>query len=108
MGFGGIDWFVMAYRRFLGASSESDAWMAIPFLLHSILGAIVFAATGSMPVAILYVEVVLIYGTEIPTGFGVFRCQRLVGLVRVLTGTCLMYLTHGTVFNIALGRHWWA
>ena len=63
----GIHWFAMAYRRYVGASSEPDAWMAIPFLLISILGAIVSAAAGSMAVAILYVGIVLIYGTEIPT-----------------------------------------
>jgi formate dehydrogenase major subunit len=27
---------------------------------------------------------------------------------QVLTGMWLMHLTYGTVFNIALGRHWWA
>ena len=104
----GIDWFAMAYRRYLGASSEPDAWMAIPFLLISILGAIVSAGAGSTAVAILYVGVALIYGTEIPTRFGVFHGQRLVGLWQVLTGIWLMYLTYGTVFNIALGRRWWA
>ncbi|HZI72488.1 MAG TPA: hypothetical protein VFD73_00385, partial [Gemmatimonadales bacterium] len=81
---------------------------AIPFLLFSILGTIVSAASGSMAVAILFVGVVLVYGTEIPTRFGVFRGQRLIGLWQVLTGMWLMYLTYGTVFNIALGRHWWA
>jgi len=31
-----------------------------------------------------------------------------VGLWQVFTGIWLMYLTYGTVFNIALGGHWWA
>ena len=43
-----------------------------------------------------------------PLLVGVFRGDRLVGLWQVLTGMWLMYLTYGTVFNIALGRHWWA
>jgi hypothetical protein len=104
----GIHWLALAYRRYVGASSEPDAWMAIPFLGMSILGAIVSVAAGSIAVAILYVGVALIYGTEIPTRFGIFRGQRLVGLWQVLTGIWLMYLTYGTVFNIALGRRWWA
>ncbi len=104
----GVHWCALAYRRYVGASSEPDAWMAIPFLLFSILGVLVSAAAGSIAVAILYVGVALIYGTEIPTRFGVFRGQRLVGLWQVLTGIWLMYLTYGAVFNIALGRHWWA
>jgi hypothetical protein len=78
--------------------------MAIPFLLLSILGAIVFAAAGSIPVVILFVGVAFIYVTEIPTRFGVFRGHRLVGLWQVFTGIWLMYLTYATVFNIALGR----
>ena len=61
-----------------------------------------------MAVAILYALVVLIYATEIPTRFGVFRGQRLIGLCQILTGIWLMYLTYATVFNITLGRHWWA
>jgi hypothetical protein len=104
----GVHWFAMAYRRYVGASSEPDAWMAIPFLLLSVLGATVFAAAGSNAVAILFVGLALVYATEIPTRFGVFRGHRLVGLWQVLTGIWLMYLTYGTVFNIALGRHWWA
>jgi hypothetical protein len=104
----GIHWLVIAYRRYLGASSEPDAWMSIPFLLISILGAIISAAAGSLAVVILYVGVALIYATEIPTRFGIFHGHRLVGLWQVLTGIWLMYLTYGTIFNIALGKHWWA
>jgi hypothetical protein len=104
----GIYWFATAYRRYVGASSEPDAWMAIPFLLLSILGTMVSAAAGSNAVAILFIGVALVYATEIPTRFGVFRGQRLIGLWQVLTGIWLIYLTYGTVFNIALGRHWWA
>jgi hypothetical protein len=69
--------------------------MAIPFLLFSILGAMVFAAARSNAVAILIIGVALGYATEIPTRFGVFRGQRLVGLWQVFTGIWLMYLTYG-------------
>lgn len=104
----GIHWFALAHRRYIGAGAEPDAWMAVPFLLLSILGATVFAAAGSIPVTILFTGLALVYATEIPTNFGVFRGHRLVGLWQVLTGIWLMYLTCATVFNIALGRHWWA
>jgi hypothetical protein len=59
-------------------------------------------------VVILFIGVALIYVTEIPTLFGVLHGHRLIGLWQVLTGIWLMYLTHATVFNIALGRQWWA
>lgn len=104
----GIHWFAMAYRRYIGANSELEAWMAIPFLLLSILGVIVFDMANAPPVAILFVGLSLVYATEIPTHFAVLRGERLVGLWQVLTGIWLIYLTYGTVFNIALHRHWWA
>jgi len=104
----GIHWFALAHRRYIGASTEPDAWMAIPFLLLSILGATVFAAAGAIPVTILFAGLALVYATEIPTRFGFFRGHRLVGLWQVLTGIWLMYLTCATIFNIALGGHWWA
>src|SRR2546423_4851751 len=103
----GIHWFALAYRRYIGASSELEAWMAIPFLLLSILGAAVFAKAGASAVAILFVGLSLIYATEIPTRFGVLRGERLVGFWQVLTGLWLIYLTYGTVLNAALHEHWW-
>src|SRR5258705_906731 len=43
----GIHWFALAYRRYTSAGSALEGWMAIPFLLPSILGAIVFAMAGA-------------------------------------------------------------
>src|SRR3954467_8723873 len=51
----GVHWFALAYRRYIGAGSALEAWMAIPFLLLSILGAIVFAMAGTAAVSILFV-----------------------------------------------------
>jgi hypothetical protein len=103
----GIHWFAMAYRRYIGARGELEGWMAIPFLLLSILGAIVFAMAGAAAVSILFVGLSLIYATEIPTHFGVLRGERLVGFWQVLTGAWLIYLTYGTVLNVSLHEHWW-
>jgi hypothetical protein len=103
----GVHWFAMAYRRYIGASSELEAWMAIPFLLLSILGVVVFAAAGAPAVAILFVGLSLVYATEVPTHFGLLAGKRLVGFWQVLTGIWLVYLTYGTVFNAALHKHWW-
>jgi hypothetical protein len=103
----GIHWFCLAHRRYVGASSAPDAWMAIAFLLISILGAAIFASAGSIPVAVLFIGLSLIYATEIPTRFGIFPGHRLVGLWQALTGVWLMYLTYGVAFNTALGKHWW-
>ena len=103
----GIHWFALAHRRYIGASGEPEAWMAIPFFLLSVLGAAVFGLAGVLPVTILFVGLALIYATEIPTRFGLVRGERLVGLWQLLTGIWLIYLTYGTVLNIALHKHWW-
>jgi hypothetical protein len=103
----GIHWFAMAHRRYIGASSGPDGWMAIPFSLISVLGVIAFAHAADYPVAILFIGLSLIYLTEIPTRFELFPGHRLVGLWQFLTGIWLMYLTWATVMNIAAGAHWW-
>lgn len=104
----GVHWFVMGHRRYIRASSQPDGWMAIPFLLLSILGIIGFVMASDIPVAILFVGLSLIYLSEIPARFLNSKAAgKAVGLWQVLTGVWLMYLTYATVFNIALGQHWW-
>jgi hypothetical protein len=100
----GIHWFVLAHRRFIGSDERPDAWMAIAFFLVSLLGAIVFFGVGDAPVGILFVGLMLVYITEIPTRFGVFASgPRLVGLWQFLTGLWLMYLTFGVTLETVLG-----
>jgi len=106
----GVHWFVLGYRRYIGASSQPDGWMAIAFLALSILGVLVFLLLPSadIPVAILFVGLSLIYLTEIPARFLNSKgAGRLVGVWQLLTGIWLMYLTYATVFNLALGQKWW-
>lgn len=107
----GVHWFVLGYRRYIGASSQPDGWMAIAFLALSILGLLVFLLIPSgsdFPVAILFLGLSLIYLTEIPARFLNSKAAgRLVGVWQLLTGIWLMYLTYATVFNLALGQKWW-
>ena len=104
----GVHWFAVAHRRYVGASPTPEGWMAIGFLLLSILGVLVFYQAGDIPVCILFIGLTLVYITEIPTRLaGLAMGERLIGLWQVLTGAWLMYLTYGVVFNLALGRHSW-
>jgi hypothetical protein len=103
----GVHWFAMAHRRYIGASSAADAWMAIAFLLLSLLGAYVFFRAGDIPLVILFIGLCLVYLTEIPTRFHIVSGEKVVGLWQFLTGLWLMYLTFATVNNFALGAHWW-
>jgi hypothetical protein len=103
----GVHWFALSHRRFIGSSSQPDAWMAIAFFLLSLLGAMVFFGAGDVPVGILFIGLCLIYITEVPTSFGVFEGRRLVGLWQFLTGIWLIYLTFGVTLNTTIGAHWW-
>lgn len=104
----GVHWFAMGHRRFIGSDSTADGWMAIPFFLISLLGMLIFFKAGDVPVAILFIGLVLIYLTEIPARFsGSQALGRTVGFWQFITGIWLMYLMYGVVFNTALGGHWW-
>ncbi len=104
----GIHWFAMAHRRYIGSSDEPDAWMAIAFLLVSILGMLIFFGAHDVPVAIVFIGLVLIYACEIPARFThATSWARLVGLLQFLTGIWLMYMTFATAYNLSLGTHWW-
>lgn len=104
----GIHWFAMAHRRYIGASALPDAWMAIAFFLISVLGVIVFAIAGDVPVVIVFIGLSLIYLTESPTRFGFFPMGgRLVGIWQLLTGIWLMYLTFAVTLNFSNNLHLW-
>ncbi len=103
----GVHWFVLGYKRYIGAHNGSDAFMSIAFLMLSLLGVLVFAKAHDYPVVILFVGLSLVYATEMPLRFGVFPAgERLVGLWHFLTGGWLLYLAAGTVVKIALDYNW--
>jgi hypothetical protein len=104
----GVHWFAMSHRRYIESSADPDGWMAIAFLILSILGIHVFLHAGDIPVMILFVGLALIYLFEIPTRlFGWHSGARVVGLVQVLTGIWLMYLTYAATVDTALGAKVW-
>lgn len=104
----GVHWWAIATRRYKGLSSEPEAWMAIGFLLLSILGVIVFFSAGDAPVGILFVGLTLIYASEVLTRFKLYaNGERLVGLWQFLSGLWLMYLTYAVTMDFALGAKWW-
>jgi hypothetical protein len=105
----GIHWFAMAHRRYIGSSADADGWMAIAFLIISILGVVVFILDNDIPVAIVFIGLSLIYLTEIPARFASSTAaSRTVGLWQVLTGVWLMYMTVATVLNLSVpNMHLW-
>jgi hypothetical protein len=104
----GIHWIVLGVRRYTGSDHGPEAWMAIPLLGLSVLGAISFAKAGDIPASILFIGLVLIYVTEIPSRFLNSKTwEKGTGLFQLLTGIWLLYLTYGVTLNFANGMHWW-
>jgi len=105
----GIQWFAMAHRRYIGSSADADGWMAIAFLILSILGVVIFIMVNDIPVAIVFIGLGLIYLTEIPSRFlKSATAARFVGLWQVLTGIWLMYMTVAVALILSVpNMHLW-
>ncbi len=104
----GVHWFAIGWRRYTGAADGPEGWMAIAFLLISLLGMLVFFQAGDVPVGILFIILTLIYLSEIPTRLAGWKNgARVVGLWQFVGAIWLMYLTYAAAFNFSLSQHWW-
>jgi len=103
----GVHWFALAHRRFISSDAAPDGWMAIAYTLISILGLLIFWAAGDVPVALIFLGLVLIYIADILKNFGVVTTPKLIGFFHIVTGIWLMYCTYAATFNMSLGAHWW-
>lgn len=104
----GIHWIVIGARRFLGADSGPEAWMAIPLFGLSALGMISFFGNGDTPVGILFIGLVLIYVAEIYTRWTNSESgERWTGYFQLATGAWLFYLAFAVTLNMANGMNWW-
>ncbi|HEX5560809.1 MAG TPA: hypothetical protein VFX52_04140 [Nocardioidaceae bacterium] len=99
----GIHWFALGWNRFSGHDPRTNAGMGVAFLVLSVTGAYVFFDAGAWPVGVLFVGLSMVYVSEVLVGLTIPVGERLLGLSHLLTGTWLMYLTVGTILNIASG-----
>jgi hypothetical protein len=99
----GIHWFALGWNRFSGHDPRTNAGMGVAFLLLSVTGAYVFFDAGAWPVGVLFVGLAMVYVAEVLVGLTIPIGERALGLSHLLTGTWLMYLTVGTILNIASG-----
>jgi hypothetical protein len=89
--------------RVLGGDPRPNALMAVPFLVLSVLGAVVFFGAHDNPVGGLFVGLALVYICEFFATLGSALWERLLGLAHTATGIWLMYLTVAAVLNMARG-----
>ncbi|GAB6946125.1 hypothetical protein JCM16161A_02550 [Vulcanisaeta sp. JCM 16161] len=100
----GVHWFALGWKRYIGSSNLPDAFMALGFLVLSILGAFVFGYVHDYPVMVLFIILILVYATEAPARFlNSPTLSRLVSLWQFIGGWWLMYLTIAAVVDLALG-----
>ncbi len=104
----GVHWFAIGLGRTFAGDPRPNALMAIPFMVISALGAIVFFGAHDNPVAALFCGLFAVYVSEFfasmapdrpLSGLGV----RALGFVHIVTGIWLMYLTVAAGLNIARG-----
>jgi hypothetical protein len=101
----GIHWLALGWNRYRGDDPRPNAGMSVAFTTLSALGITVFFHAGDWPVGLLFVGLAGVYVCEFIVTLGAKRFERLLGLVRVLTGLWLMYLTFAVTLNFAAGFH---
>jgi hypothetical protein len=104
----GVHWFAIGLARTFAGDPRPNALMAIPFMVISALGAVVFFGVDDIPVAALFCGLFAVYVCEFFASLGTPRRvvavgERALGLVHILTGVWLMYLTVAAALNFARG-----
>lgn len=104
----GVHWWALGLSRTFGGDPRPNAFMAVPFLVLSVVGAVVFFGADDNPVGALFVGLAVVYICEFFSSLGSTRLrsagwERLLGLVHIAVGLWLMYLTTAAVLNFSRG-----
>jgi hypothetical protein len=104
----GVHWWALGLGRALAGDPRPNAFMAIPFIVLSVVGAVVFFGADDNPVGALFVGLALVYICEFFASLGSARLrsgdwERLLGFVHIAVGLWLMYLTTAAVLNFSRG-----
>jgi len=113
----GIHWFAMGWNRLRGSDVRPNGFMSVAFLIISVLGLTVFFRADAWPVGLLFTGLALVYVAEF---FASFKLgvkvgadgrestnvgEKALGLIHIIVGVWLMYLTVATTLDIASGFH---
>ena len=111
----GVHWFALGLARTFSGDPRPNAFMAIPFMVLSALGAVVFFGASDNPVGALFVGLFAVYVCEffanLRTPSASSRMSsassefwgRALGFVHIVVGLWLMYLTIAAALNFARG-----
>jgi hypothetical protein len=101
----GIHWLALGWNRYRGDDPRPNAGMSVAFTTLSALGITVFFHAADRPVGLLFVGLAGVYVCEFFVTLGAKPFERFLGLIRVLTGLWLMYLTFAVTLNFASAFH---
>jgi hypothetical protein len=99
----GVHWWAIGMARVFGSDPRPNALMSIPFLVLSVLGAVVFFGAHDNPVGALFVGLAVVYICDFFASLGSSLWEKLLGLAHIATGAWLMYLTTAAVLNFSRG-----
>jgi hypothetical protein len=104
----GVHWWALGLSRTFAGDPRPNALMAIPFMVLSAVGAVVFFGASDVPVAALFCGLFAVYVCEFFASLGIARVhsalwERLLGLVHIAVGVWLMYLTTAAALNFSRG-----
>jgi hypothetical protein len=102
----GVHWFAIGLGRTFAGDPRPNALMAVPFMVISALGAVVFFGADDNPVAALFCGLFAVYVCEFFASLGFSGSgfwERALGFVHIVTGIWLMYLTVAAGLDIARG-----
>jgi hypothetical protein len=111
----GVHWFALGLGRTFSGDPRPNAFMAIPFMVLSALGAVVFFGASDNPVGALFAGLFAVYVCEFfanlrapnlrSRGVNSAAWGRALGFVHIVVGLWLMYLTAAAALNFARGFH---
>jgi hypothetical protein len=112
----GVHWFSLGLARALGGDPRPNEFMAIAFIVLSVLGMVVFFKADDWPVGLVFVGLTCVYVSELFAGFfsrhpqadarprpANVLGQRALGFSRLATGAWLMYMTFAVTLNTSSG-----
>lgn len=106
----GVHWFALGLGRTFSGDPRPNAAMAVPFMVLSAVGAIVFFGAKDNPVGGLFAGLFVVYFCEFFASLGLRGINsefwgRALGFVHIVVGLWLMYLTTAAALNFARGFH---
>jgi hypothetical protein len=99
----GVHWWAIGMARAFGSDPRPNALMSIPFLVISILGAVVFFGADDNPVGALFVGLTVVYFCDFFASLGSRFWERALGFLHIAVGAWLMYLTVAAALNFSRG-----